>query len=444
VNTRSGPDFTVVGAGLAGSLMACYLARAGYQVHVLERRSDPRLTGGGEGRSINLAISARGLDALDQVGLKEQVLSMAVPMRGRMMHSEDGRLTFQRYGTRETDVINSVSRAGLNTLLLDAAGAAGNVTMEFDTRVLDVDPESGVLDVVVGESQAVTSREAGVVVGADGAFSSIRTRLHRLDRFDYRQDYLEYGYKELSIPAGGSGEFQMEPNALHIWPRGGAMMIGLPNPDGSFTCTLFWPLDGPLSFSALKSATNVREFFSTHYADAVPHMPRLGFEYLENATSSLVTVRCGPWSHEDRIVLIGDAAHAVVPFYGQGANAAFADCPVLTRCIESHRGDLARAFHEYYVGRKRHLDVLAELAIANFVEMRDHVSSPMFRGKKRLERILHRVFPAWFVPLYSMVSFSLVPYGDAVRRAWRQQLVVRTLGVGLLLVILAGAMWLWS
>lgn len=442
--SESAPDFTVVGAGLAGALMACYLAREGYDVRVLERRSDPRSRGGAEGRSINLAISTRGLHALQGVDLKETVLAAAVPMRGRMMHAPDGHLTFQRYGTREGDVINSVSRAGLNSLLLDAAESAGNVEIDFGCRLIDMDPDTGTLYVDREGDDDTLAFSSRVVIGADGAFSAVRSRLQRVDRFDYRQDYLEYGYKELTIPALGDGQFEMEPNALHIWPRGGSMMIALPNADGSFTCTLFWPLEGSLSFSALQTAEQVTDFFTAHYADAVPMMPELGSEYLSNPTSSLVTVRCGPWSYGDRVVLIGDAAHAVVPFYGQGANAAFADCPVLTRYIAQYPNDLQRAFGAYFVERKGHVDVLADLAIANFVEMRDHVSSPVFRGRKRMERALHRLFPRWFVPLYSLVSFSLMPYGDAVARARRQTITVRVFGAALFAILVIGAVWLWN
>ena len=437
-------DFTVVGAGLAGALMSCYLARDGHRVQVLERRGDPRTSGGGEGRSINLALSARGLDALEQVGLAEEVLANAVPMRGRMMHAESGKITFQSYGTKKEDVINSVSRAGLNTLLINAAEYAGDVRVTFDARISHFDLENRSLILRHGRGPQEVRERLGVVVGADGAFSTVRSRLQRVDRTDYRQDYLEYGYMELTIPSGPNGAFQLEPNALHIWPRGGSMMIALPNADGSFTCTLFWPLDGPFSFGALQTANDVQSFFERHYADAVPLMPTLAQEYLGNPTSSLVTIRCGPWSYEDWVVLIGDACHAVVPFYGQGANAAFADCPVLADSLKAFPDDRPRAFRQYYEARKQHVDVLADLAISNFVEMRDHVGSPVFLIRKRLERGLHRLFPRWFVPLYSLVSFSLMPYGDAVRRATMQTIVVRVVLAILGVILVLAAVWLWS
>ncbi len=442
--SQSEVDFTVVGAGLSGALMSCYLARDGHRVQVLERRSDPRTTGGGEGRSINLAISTRGLDALERVGLAEEVLANAVPMRGRMMHAEDGKLTFQSYGTQKGDVINSVSRAWLNTMLIDAAEAAGDVRVAFDSQIVKFDLDSRLLIVRRGHGSEVKHRQLGTVVGSDGAFSAVRSRLQRADRTDYHQEYLEYGYKELTVPPGNGGVHKMEPGALHIWPRGRSMMIALPNADGSFTCTLFWPLDGPLSFDALKNVADVEEFFGQHYADAVPFMPSLAQEYLDNPTSSLVTIRCGPWSYKDWVVLIGDACHAVVPFYGQGANAAFADCPVLARALQESPNDRARAFNMYYDARKQHVDALADLAISNFREMRDHVGSPMFLIRKRLERGLHRLFPKWFVPLYSLVSFSLVPYGDAIRRAKIQTVVVRVALAVIGVAVVTGTVWLWS
>jgi kynurenine 3-monooxygenase len=433
--------FTVLGAGLAGALMAIYLGRRGYRVTVFDMRPDPRRDALAGGRSINLAISARGLHALSQVGLTQRVLDMAVPMRGRMMHDEYGHLTYQSYGVHESQVINSVSRNGLNVLLIEAAAEHSNVQLLFGQKCTDVDIETGhvtLLDTGTGQNTTV---DGGVVVAADGAYSVGRRQMYRLDRFDYAQSYLEHGYKELTIPSGKGGEFQMEPNALHIWPRGGYMMIALPNYDGSFTCTLFWPYEGPNSFAAIKTRAHVTQFFEATFPDAIPLMPTLQDDYVENPTSSLVTVRCRPWHHRDRIVLLGDACHAVVPFYGQGANAAFEDCVVLDRCLGQNAPDWERVFVEYELARKAHTDVLAELAIENFREMRDKVASRTFLAKKRLEKFLHRFFPRWFIPLYSMVTFGLTPYGEAVERDRKQWAVVKMAAV-ITVAFLVAVMWI--
>ncbi len=417
--------FTIIGGGLAGSLMAVYLGRRGYDVQVFERRPDPRRAGAEGGRSINLAISTRGLHALEQVGLRDQVLAMAVPMRGRMIHALDGELTFQPYGTRD-QAINSVSRGGLNQLLLDAAEkTAGPV--QFQHRLEEMDLETKTLTFATPTTSSVV--DGGVVIGADGAFSAVRSQLQRRERFDYSQEYLAHGYKELYIPPASGGGFRMEPNALHIWPRGGFMMIALPNFDGSFTCTLFWAFEGENSFANLATEADVTRFFTATYPDAVPLMPALTQDFFNNPTSSLVTIRCAPWHYRDRVVLAGDAAHAVVPFYGQGANAAFEDCVVLDECLERFAGDRTRAFTEYQRLRKQNADAIADLALANFVEMRDRVASPAFLFRKKIEKLLHRLFPDLFIPLYTMVSFTRIPYADAVERSRQQDTILKVAGL---------------
>jgi kynurenine 3-monooxygenase len=433
-----GERILVSGAGLGGSLMAVYLARAGHRVSIYERRADPRGAEGGPGRSINLAISTRGIAALAGVGLDGEVLADAVPMRGRMIHDAAGQTRYQPYGTRQEHAIHSVSRLGLNIALIEAAEREPEVEIRFGQRTLDIDldaPRLVVEDLASGQRNEV---EADRIVGADGAYSAVRARMQRLERFDYRQVYLEHGYKELSIPAAADGGYRLEPNALHIWPRGGHMMIALPNEDGSFTCTLFRPFEGPNGFDELRDGEAVVECFRRDFPDAVPLMPRLAEEFLANPVGSLVTVRCKPWHHRDRVVLLGDACHAVVPFYGQGANAAFEDCLVLDECVRAHAPDWGRAFAEYDRRRRDHVNVLADLAIGNFVEMRDHVSSRLFLVQKQTEKLLHRLFPRWFLPLYSMVTFSRIPYGEATERAERQWRVVRWTLL-LSLVVLAAA-----
>ena len=429
--SNPGSHFVIVGAGLAGSLMACYLGRAGHRVRLIEKRPDPRADGFAGGRSINLALSTRGIEALRGVGVADEVLAEAMPMRGRLMHSADGRLSFQRYGTEPGQVINSISREGLNIRLLAKAATYPGVELAFGVRCTDVDPDAPSVSVRLADGRTEVI-PADAVIGADGAFSAVRARMQRRDRFDYQQDFLTHGYKELTIPPSDDGEFRMESDVLHIWPRGGFMMIALPNADASYTCTLFWPFEGKNSFAAVRSESEIDEFFRLKFPDAVPHMPTLVEDYQANPTSSLVTVRCAPWNVAGRVVLIGDAAHAVVPFYGQGMNASFDDCEILDRVMGRHPGDLEAAFHDFAVSRRPDTDALADLAIHNFVEMRDRVASPAFLMRKALGRAAHRFFPRWFVPIYSLVTFTTIPYAQAAERARRQNR-----GIVLILAILA-------
>jgi kynurenine 3-monooxygenase len=418
--SESTQSITIVGAGLGGALMAVFLGRAGHRVRVYERRPDPRKGPAGRGRSINLAISTRGLAALTRVGLKDKLLEVAVPMRGRMVHAIDGALTFQPYGHEAHHVIHSVSRAGLNRLLVETAEAMPNVEVHFGRRCLDVDLERASATFSNIETGASFPVAADLLIGADGAFSEVRLAMQKTDRFEYSQTFLEHGYKELVIPPKDGGGFRMERNALHIWPRGGFMMIALPNVDGSYTCTCFWPFTGDNSFASLKTPEAVRSYFSATFPDAVPMMPTLEEDFLANAVGSLVTVRCAPWNFRNRAVLLGDAAHAIVPFYGQGANAAFEDCIVLDECLRESPRDTAEALGAYAERRKRHADALAELATGNFLEMRDKTASKMFLIGKKVEKILAKLLPGRFVPLYYMVTFSRTPYADAVGRAKRQ------------------------
>jgi kynurenine 3-monooxygenase len=421
---------------MGGALMAVFLGRAGHRVKIYERRPDPRTGGGGRGRSINLAISTRGLAALERVGLDRQLLDVAVPMRGRMVHGIDGSLTFQPYGHQAHHVIHSVSRAGLNRLLIDAALDMPNVEVHFGQRCVEVDLENAAASFAAIDTEAIATAGADLLIGADGAYSEIRLALQKTDRFELQQSYLEHGYKELTIPPAEGGGFRMERNALHIWPRGGFMMIALPNVDGSYTCTCFWPFAGENSFGSLATRDEVRAYFGRVFPDAVPLMPTLEDDFLLNAVGSLVTVRCAPWRFKDRAVLLGDAAHAVVPFYGQGANAAFEDCMVLDDVLREFPSDIAEALRTYERRRKRHSDALADLAIGNFLEMRDKTASKSFLFGKKIEKWLAKLFPGRFVPLYYMVTFSRTPYADAVRSSRAQWRTVWTAAGSLLAVIL--------
>jgi kynurenine 3-monooxygenase len=426
--------FTIVGSGLAGALLACYFGRAGHRVDLYEKRPDPRQGDAERGRSINLALSVRGLHALREVGLADEVLKSSILMRGRMIHHLDGTLAFQPYGKDDSEALHSVSRAGLNRLLVEAAARYPTVRMAFGHRCVGLDLATNTLDFNnKGELKQVA---AEVVVGADGAYSAVRAALQRQEGFDYSQEYLSHGYKELSIAAGPGGQFRIEPHALHIWPRGSFMMIALPNADGSFTCTLFWPFEGPNSFAALTQERDILAYFESQFPDVPGLIPDLAQQFLANPTGPLVTVRCRPWHQDGRVVLLGDACHAVVPFLGQGMNAAFEDCTVLNACLGKH-ADRAAAFAEYEALRKENLDVLADLCVENFIEMRDRVASRWFVLKKKLAIALNRLLPRWYVPLYTLIEFTRVPYAEALRRARRQDRVVRTvLGAALALAVL--------
>ena len=439
----------IAGAGLAGSLLAVLLGRRGWTVDVYERRRDPRARGTIGGRSINLALSTRGITALERAGLAEEVLAAAIPMRGRMMHDRAGNLTFQPYSRGAARAINSVSRSGLNLLLLHAAAALPQVRLHFEHRLEDVDLDSGEAIFVDAEGRRVTAH-GDLLVGADGAFSALRGRMQLNPGFDYSQSYLNHGYKELTIPPAADGGYRLDEHSLHIWPRGGSMMIALPNPDRSFTCTLFWPLDGEHSFGALPDSADdaqITAFFDREYGDAAEMMPTLLADYRANPTSTLVTIRCSPWNWGDRIVLLGDAAHAIVPFYGQCMNAAFEDCLILDEMLEAAGDDPAAVLPAFARRRKPAGDAIADLALDNFIEMRDRVASPLFLARKKLEKFLSGLFPQAFVPLYDLVSFSNVPYHEARERARRQDrmlvgaaaaaaaAVVAGLGTGLALLL---------
>lgn len=403
---------TLVGGGLSGSLLAIYLAKKGFEVHVFERRPDMRKNRMSAGRSINLALSARGLRALEKVGLDQEVLKQAIPMYGRVMHGIDGKLSYQPYGL-EGQAIYSVSRGMLNIRLLELADEFENIHLYFNHRCTDLDLKTSTCS-FIDEAGQELQFSSDRVIGTDGAFAATRGRMQMGDRFDYQQFYLAHGYKELLIPPGEGGRFMMEKEALHIWPRGSFMMIALPNPPGDFTCTLFFPFEGEESFAALKTEEDVRDFFNKYFPDAVSLMPSLVEDFFENPTSSLVTVKCYPWVKEDKLALLGDAAHAIVPFFGQGMNCAFEDCVVMDECIEQFGGDWFAAFDAYQKSRKPNADAIADLAIQNFIEMRDSVGNETFLQRKKLEHDLCERYPSLFKSQYEMVTFSHIPYSRAL------------------------------
>lgn len=431
-------EIAVVGAGLAGCLLACFLARRGYPVALYERRPDPRKGTVERGRSINLALSERGLDALRRIGLDQQVMADALPMRGRMIHPVQGELNFQPYSLDGDRAINSISRGALNNALLNAAAALPGVRIAFDHRLVGLDPETG--EMTYETPQGKLQASAAVVLGADGAGSAVRGQLLGYGGLIESLDFLDYGYKELTIPPL-AGEFALDPGALHIWPRGTSMMIALPNPDGSFTCTLFWPTSGTASFASFGSPVAIERHFRTHYPDLMPLAPNLVDDYLHNPVGMLGTVRCTPWQVGGRIGLLGDAAHAIVPFYGQGANCAFEDVVELDRCLDETGDNWEMALPLFEARRKDNAEAIARMALANFVEMRDKVASPMFQLGKKVEHVLERALPGTYVSRYELVSFSTTPYAEVQRRVRRQHRVLGAVlaGAGALLLGALGA-----
>ncbi len=412
-------DVLVVGGGLVGALWALLLAQQGHRVRVVERRADLRRAPVPGGRSINLALSDRGWRALRLAGLEQRIRAFALPMYGRMIHDRDGQRRFQPYG-KPGQAIYSVHRRLLNAELLTALEEQPGVELLFEHRCVDVelDVPAIVVETPEGERRRL---QAEVLFGVDGAYSAVRQRMQHLERFNYSQEYLEYGYKELTIPPAATGGWQLEPDALHIWPRRRYMLIALPNPDGSFTCTLFFPFEGSPSFAELRTEADVEHFFAEEFPDARALMPRLTEEFFANPTGTLVTIRCFPWSYDGKVLLLGDAAHAIVPFYGQGMNAGFEDCVLLLGLLRQFGQDWERAFKEFEQQRKPSADAIAELALYNFVEMRDRVAEPSFLQRKRLEQRLAEEYPERFVPLYTMVTFSHMPYAEALRRGMLQE-----------------------
>jgi kynurenine 3-monooxygenase len=421
-------EVAIVGAGLAGCLLATLLGRRGVPVTVYERRPDPRLAGAERGRSINLAVSARGLAALERVGLRDQALGRALPMHGRLVHPRGGRPSFRPYSADGQRAINSISRAELNQTLLDTAEATAGVTVRFEHRLIELDLDRGELQFETPNGTVVES--ARVMLASDGSYSAARRAVAGRSAFDVSQDYLEHGYKELTVPARG-GDFALDPDALHIWPRGSAMMIALPNLDRSFTCTLFWPKD---EFAALRTDEEITAFFRQRYPDVVDLMPALTDDFRHNPVGSLVTVRSWPWVHAGEaatLALVGDAAHAIVPFFGQGANCAFEDCIEIDRCLSETAGDWAAALAAYEQRRKANCDTIAELALDNFVEMRDRVNSPLFRAKTAAQHALERRLPGRYVSRYELVSFTTLPYAEIPGRIRRQNLAAAAVAAAL-------------
>jgi kynurenine 3-monooxygenase len=417
---------TIIGAGLAGTLLAILLARRGHGVRIYERLADMRHSRIPAGRSINLALAARGIRALELAGVMEQVMPLLIPMRGRMLHAVDGSLTFVPYGQRDNEVIYSVSRPGLNRILLDAAEQAG-VEIVFRCTAVAADFQHHCMVFRDESSSRLVELPMRRVIGADGAGSLVRRALVSEYEVPYSEDLLKHGYKELTLPPDADGRHRIEKNALHVWPRGGFMLIALPNLDGSFTVTLFLPHHGEDCFASLTDTARVDAFFARHFPDVRSQMPNLAGEFLQHPTGVMGTVRCERWSVEDRLLLIGDAAHAITPFHGQGMNCAFEDCRELVQML-GEADDWATSFRNFEQARRPQTDAIADMAIENYLEMRDTVRDPKFHLQKALSLELERRFPGRFVPRYSMVMFhDEIPYGLALERGRIQNKILAQL-----------------
>ena len=419
----------VVGAGLVGSTLSIFLAKSGRAVEVFDRMLDPRNINPSSGRSINLTLCERGLRVMDSIGVGDAVRAASVPVYGRLIHNTKGDLTFQPYGNNG-EAIYSIARAELNKILLDFAERNFDIRFNFGEKCVGVD-----LDAPAVEMQNVTTGEriqhnAERIFGSDGAYSAVRLQMQRKMRLCYSQQFWEQGYKELGVPPSTEG-WATEKNVIHIWPQGSYMLIGFPNTDGSFTCSLHIPFEGPLSFASIRSEQDLLKLFEDSFPDTIPLMPRLADDFFNHPANSMVTIKCSPWSCHGKVALIGDAAHSIFPSYGQGANAGFEDCATLTECIlEYGDDDWVVLLEEYERRRRPNTNAIADLCVDHFVELRDLVSDVRFLLRKEVERRLNLFYPEQFKDLYSMITFTCMPYTEALRVGRKQYLIVdRILGV---------------
>lgn len=409
----------IVGFGLVGSAVASFMADLGLDVEAIDRHPDPRGARAAGGRSINLTVCERGFAALRRIGAAEAVRAISVPCRGRVVHGADGRTAMQPYDN-QGNAIWSVSRNELNAVLIDRALARGNVAARFEERCLEVDLDapSATFERADGE---IVRRQGDRLLGADGAWSTVRLRMQRVPRFDLRQEFNDQGYRELRLPPSPRGSWQIEGHAIHVWPRGRYMLIGFPNRDGSFTLSLHLPFDGVVSFATIETPRDLVALFESSFPDVVPLVPNLIEDFFSRAETTMVTVRCAPWVWDDKVALVGDAAHAIVPSYGQGANCGFEDCSVLADCVRESKGDWRWALAEYQRRRKPNADAIAELALDHFHELRDLLGTPEFLLRKEIERWLEAAHPERYRSLYSLISFTQAPYAEALKLDKRQR-----------------------
>jgi len=418
-------NITIAGGGLVGSLLAYVLAKKGYNVNVYEQRPDMRKKSIDGGKSINLVISHRGWTALEKAGIADEIREIIVPAYGRMIHDVDGTQNYFPYSIHGKS-ISSVSRGGLNMKMMDLAEPLPNVHYHFNQRCTDVDFESATAWFQDYNSGEITEVKADLLVGADGAYSAVRRKMtQKKERFNYTQEYIDHGYKEVHFPPAADGSPQLDLKALHIWPRGTFMLMGLANLDNGFTGTLFFPYDGEESFSTIKNGDQAMEFFQRQFPDAIPLIPNLKEQYEENKTSALMVVHCKPWTHKSKVMLLGDAAHATVPFYGEGMNAGFEDVRVFTDILEELGDENMQAVLDKYTAeRVDNGKALVDLSMRNFIEMRDLVADPMFILRKKIEGKIYKKHPEKWMPLYSQVKFTNIPYIDAWNEGQRQDIIM--------------------
>lgn len=414
----------IIGAGLCGSLLALRMAQRGYEVTLVEKRPDLRSSEQDAGRSINLALSDRGLKGLRLAGVEEAALQLCIPMYGRMIHDTEGNTFLSKYSGRTNEYINSISRPGLNMLLLDAAEAMPNISIHFDMDCKHADLQNASAIFINHKTRAEVSFQGDILIGTDGAGSVVRGSMFR-DKgflFSFSQQWLTHGYKEITIPAAENGGYRTHEGALHIWPRGEDMLIALPNLDGSFTVTLFLPYkNSDYCFDTLTTPDMVLEYFNREFPDAVELMPELAEEFFKNPTGPLGTIKCSPWHCYGKSLLLGDAAHAIVPFYGQGMNASFEDVVVFDEMLDAHEGDWQAVFENYEAARKKNTDAIADLAVDNFHEMKEHTASPLFQQKRKLETAFEAEFPEAYSSKYSLVTFNEnISYFEAMKRGRAQ------------------------
>ncbi len=418
---------TIIGSGLVGSLWAIYLSKAGYEVNIFERRSDMRKEKMSAGKSINLATSYRGWKALDEMEIGDEIRKIAIPMFGRTMHDLSGNTSYQPYGINN-QAIFSVSRGEINCKLMDIAEQKGNTKIHFNEDCIGADLKNGIVNLKNSETGKITEVKSDVVFATDGAFSAVRYHaMQKLDRFSFSQNYIEDGYREILLPANSDGSYKLEKQTLHIWPRGRFMLIALPNFDGSFTCTLFMPFDGhEYCFNNLTSKLKVESFFKEVFPDFFEMMPNIADEWENHPLSSLAIIRCFPWTH-GKTALMGDAAHATVPFFGQGMNAGFEDCSVMYSLMKKHNEDWDKVFDEYEIVRKPNGDAVQDLSLYNYLVMRDKVSDPSFQLQQKIERRIAELHPGKYFPMYSMVSFSDIEYQVALKQGKEQDEIIQNL-----------------
>ncbi|NEP01032.1 MAG: FAD-dependent monooxygenase [Symploca sp. SIO2E9] len=412
----------IVGAGLVGSLLSLYLARADFKVSIFERNSDPRQVNLQAGKSINITLCERGFQALDAVGVGNLVRELCIPLYGRIIHSKDGQCTYQPYGNNQ-EAIYTIGREDLSRVLLDFSQKYKNIDFYFQQKCIGIDLQTATLELQELNKGIITQVQGQRIFAADGAYSAIRQKMQRLKRFNYSQEYLEQGYREIIIPASTEGSWLLEKNAIHIWPRDNFMLIGFPNLDGSFSLSLHLPYVGKISHESIKTYENIQNLFETYFSDILPLVKSSLKDYCTKPIGDMITVKCFPWTYQDKAALIGDACHAIFPYYGQGANAGFEDCQILIKCMEKHPGDWQTIFQTYEKLRKQNMDVIAHLCSEHFRILRKLVGDPKFLLRNKIERKIQKMYPERS-SLYHNITFTCMPYAEALRIEQKNRFVI--------------------